>query len=117
MKLCRYEAVFYGALALALMGWILFENALLCFGESNSSRTSIKGVQDSIILDDENRCLQLSDMRIPLVFVSCNLVLVLYVSWIIHYIREMDSIYNNIKETCCFDFLLAQFYVFVSYMV
>lgn len=64
-----YEAVFYGALALALMAWILFENALLHYSKANASQTSIRGVEDNFQLENENRSLQLSDMRIPLVFV------------------------------------------------
>lgn len=71
MQSDRYEAVFYGALSLALMAWILFENALLYISKSNPSRTSCT---ENIILEDENRCLQLSDMRIPLVFVSSTLI-------------------------------------------
>ncbi|XP_074370934.1 uncharacterized protein LOC141712059 isoform X1 [Apium graveolens] len=64
-----YEAVFYGALALALMAWILFENALLHYSKTSASQTSIRGVEDNFQLENENRSLQLSDMRIPLVFV------------------------------------------------
>lgn len=70
INVCRYEAVFYGALALALMAWILFENALLHYSKTNASQTSIRGVEDNFQLENENRSLQLSDMRIPLVFVS-----------------------------------------------
>ncbi|KAM7506653.1 hypothetical protein LguiA_017106 [Lonicera macranthoides] len=63
-----YEAVFYGALALALMAWILFENTLLHTSKGNTSRTSTKSVEDDIILEHDDRCLELSDMRIPLIF-------------------------------------------------
>ncbi|KAK2971216.1 hypothetical protein RJ640_029894, partial [Escallonia rubra] len=63
-----YEAVFYGALALALMAWILFENALLYASKANISATPVKSLEDNFILEHDSRCLQLSDMRIPLVF-------------------------------------------------
>lgn len=69
-NLCSYEAVFYGALALTLMAWILFENALLYIRKANVSRTSTKTVEDDIILEHDDRCLELSDMKIPLIFVS-----------------------------------------------
>ncbi|KAL3813766.1 hypothetical protein ACJIZ3_015034 [Penstemon smallii] len=64
-----YEAVFYGALALALMAWILFENAHLYISKANKSSTSmINSVEDNIVMPSDDRCLQLSDMRIPLAF-------------------------------------------------
>ncbi|KAI3474853.1 hypothetical protein Pfo_030164 [Paulownia fortunei] len=63
-----YEAVFYGALALALMAWILFENAHLYISKMNKSSSSIKPMEDNLVLASEDRCLQLSDMRIPLAF-------------------------------------------------
>ncbi|CAK9161284.1 unnamed protein product [Ilex paraguariensis] len=63
-----YEAVFYCALALALMAWILFENALLYMSKVNMYSSSIKSVEDNIILESDDRCLQLSDMRTPLTF-------------------------------------------------
>ncbi|KAK9272092.1 hypothetical protein L1049_002461 [Liquidambar formosana] len=63
-----YEAVFYGALALVLMAWILFENALLYLSKVNKSSTSIRSMKDRVILERDDRCLQLSDARIPLVF-------------------------------------------------
>ncbi|PWA43192.1 transferase,sulfuric ester hydrolase [Artemisia annua] len=64
----RYEAVFYGALGLALFGWILFENALLYVKKPDRSITSLEAENGSIILEEGDRCLQLSDMRIPVVF-------------------------------------------------
>ncbi|KAK9272720.1 hypothetical protein L1049_003097 [Liquidambar formosana] len=63
-----YEAVFYGAFALVLMAWILFENALLNLSKVELSSTSIKSVKSKVIVERDNRCLQLSDVRIPLVF-------------------------------------------------
>lgn len=68
--MCRYEAVFYGALGLALFGWISFENALLYVYKPNKSATSFEAENSNIILEEGDRCLQLSDMRIPVVFVS-----------------------------------------------
>lgn len=67
---CRYEAVFYGALGLTLMAWILFENAHLCTSKMSKSSSSIEPTEDSLILTSGGRCLQLSDMRIALAFVS-----------------------------------------------
>ncbi|GJV95037.1 GPI ethanolamine phosphate transferase 1 [Tanacetum coccineum] len=65
-----YEAVFYGALGLALFGWILFENALLYVKKPDRSLTSFEAENGNIILEEGDRCLQLSDMRIPVVFVK-----------------------------------------------
>uniref|UniRef100_M0ZIC1 GPI ethanolamine phosphate transferase 1 n=1 Tax=Solanum tuberosum TaxID=4113 RepID=M0ZIC1_SOLTU len=56
-----YEAVFYGALSLALIAWILAENAYLHISKFRSS-APVKS------MEDDNRCLELSDMRIPLTF-------------------------------------------------
>ncbi|KAK3016535.1 hypothetical protein RJ639_006582, partial [Escallonia herrerae] len=61
-----YEAVFYGALGLALMAWILFENSLLYASKANVPTTPGKSLEDNFILEHDSRCLQLSDMRIPL---------------------------------------------------
>ncbi|CAL0321542.1 unnamed protein product [Lupinus luteus] len=64
-----YEAVFYAALALVLMAWILFENTLLILNIVNKSSDPIRNAtNNSIILGHGNRPLQLSDVRIPLVF-------------------------------------------------
>ncbi|KAK4603814.1 hypothetical protein RGQ29_012363 [Quercus rubra] len=63
-----YEAVFYGALALVLMAWILFENTVLYLSKVKKPSSSIKIVEDHLILDHDTRCLQLSDVRIPLIF-------------------------------------------------
>lgn len=56
-----YEAVFYGALSLALIAWILSENAYLHISKFRSSTPGKS-------MEDDNRCLELSDMRIPLTF-------------------------------------------------
>ncbi|KAL1538605.1 GPI ethanolamine phosphate transferase 1 [Salvia divinorum] len=64
-----YEAVFYGALALALMAWLLFENAYLHISPSSKSSSSTTStMEDDLISESDERCLQLSDMRIPLAF-------------------------------------------------
>ncbi|KAK6155161.1 hypothetical protein DH2020_009409 [Rehmannia glutinosa] len=63
-----YEAVFYGALGLALMAWILFENTYLNISKINKSSSAIEPVEDNVVLASDDRCLQLSDMRIPLAF-------------------------------------------------
>lgn len=78
----RYEAVFYSALALALLAWILFENAILCTSKVNRSPTSINAMEDNIIVSHDDRHLQLSDMRIPLAFVSYSVVHFLVYSWL-----------------------------------
>ncbi|XP_057769323.1 GPI ethanolamine phosphate transferase 1 isoform X2 [Salvia miltiorrhiza] len=63
-----YEAVFYGALALALMAWILFENAYLYISQTSKSSSSIVAMEDDLVSESNDRCLLLSDMRIPLAF-------------------------------------------------
>ncbi|KAA8548057.1 hypothetical protein F0562_004682 [Nyssa sinensis] len=63
-----YEAVFYSALALALVAWILYENALLYVNKVKISQSSNKAGEDNISLENGDRCLMLSDMRIPLIF-------------------------------------------------
>ncbi|XP_027350928.1 GPI ethanolamine phosphate transferase 1 isoform X5 [Abrus precatorius] len=63
-----YEAIFYAALALVLMAWILFENTLLNLNIVNNSPDSNKSVTKHLILGNDYRSLQLSDVRIPLVF-------------------------------------------------
>lgn len=73
---CRYEAVFYGALALVLMAWIIFENTVLYFSKVKKSSASTNNEIDSVIFKLDERCLQLSDVRIPLIFVSHILFLV-----------------------------------------
>lgn len=63
-----YEAVFYGALALVLMAWMLFENTLLYLSKVKMSSASMKNMEVKVILDNDDRCLQLFDVRIPLIF-------------------------------------------------
>ncbi|KZV36153.1 GPI ethanolamine phosphate transferase 1 [Dorcoceras hygrometricum] len=63
-----YEAVFYGALALALMAWLVFENAYLYLSKNNKSSASFKGMEDNMVLASDDRSLQWSDMRISLAF-------------------------------------------------
>ncbi|CAA0828488.1 Unknown protein [Striga hermonthica] len=62
-----YEAAFYGALGLALMAWILFENIGLYTNKANKSSSSIESYEN-LAFAANDRCLQLSDMRIPLAF-------------------------------------------------
>ncbi|OEL36963.1 GPI ethanolamine phosphate transferase 1 [Dichanthelium oligosanthes] len=64
-----YEAVFYSAFATVLIGWIFVESAnLYCSEESGSARR--RSVVDGSVFGYEERHLQLSDLRIPLLFVS-----------------------------------------------
>ncbi|KAL5725280.1 hypothetical protein ACHQM5_008440 [Ranunculus cassubicifolius] len=63
-----YEAVFYGALALVLMAWILFECSMYSLNQTKVDSAFVKNVKKEIILGDDERCLQLSDMRVPLIF-------------------------------------------------
>ncbi|CAJ1782143.1 unnamed protein product [Sphenostylis stenocarpa] len=67
-----YEALFYAGLALVLMAWILFENTLLNLNIVNKSSDSTKSFTHHLIHGSDNRSLQLSDARIPLVFL-CKL--------------------------------------------
>ncbi|XP_065878048.1 GPI ethanolamine phosphate transferase 1 isoform X2 [Euphorbia lathyris] len=62
-----YEAVFYGALALVLLAWILFENTLLHLTKVNKLSASSRDMEKLATMEDD-RYLQLSDVRIPLVF-------------------------------------------------
>ncbi|KAM2858588.1 hypothetical protein COP2_024105 [Malus domestica] len=61
-----YEAVFYGALALVLISWILVENTLIYSSKVRRLSSSFSGMEENVILD--GRYLQLSDVRIPLIF-------------------------------------------------
>ncbi|KAM1015199.1 hypothetical protein ACFX1T_044909 [Malus domestica] len=61
-----YEAVFYGALALVLISWILVENTLIYSSKVKRLSSSFSDMEDNVILD--GRYLQLSDLRIPLIF-------------------------------------------------
>ncbi|XP_050223836.1 GPI ethanolamine phosphate transferase 1 isoform X2 [Mercurialis annua] len=62
-----YEAVFYAALSLVLVGWILFENTLLHLTKGRKSSASIRNLEEHAALEND-RCLQLSDIRIPIAF-------------------------------------------------
>nr|GMC60064.1 GPI ethanolamine phosphate transferase 1 [Ipomoea batatas]GMD33416.1 GPI ethanolamine phosphate transferase 1 [Ipomoea batatas]GMD68812.1 GPI ethanolamine phosphate transferase 1 [Ipomoea batatas]GMD94338.1 GPI ethanolamine phosphate transferase 1 [Ipomoea batatas] len=73
-----YEALYYGALGLALIGWIFFENANLYISKGKLSTNAIEAVEDGILLSEYDRCLQLSDIRIPLIFVSYNVDIYLF---------------------------------------
>ncbi|PRQ19647.1 putative GPI ethanolamine phosphate transferase 1 [Rosa chinensis] len=64
-----YEAVFYGAFALVLMAWILFENTLIYSSKVKRLSSSFNNMEDDAIVD--GRYLELSDIRIPLIFVWC----------------------------------------------
>ncbi|KAK8497447.1 hypothetical protein V6N12_016971 [Hibiscus sabdariffa] len=84
-----YEAVFYGSLGLVLIAWILFENSLLYLSKVKKSSTSGKNLEESVLLQNDGRYLQLSDMRIPLTFVisladSLTLAYSLCKEWIKH---------------------------------
>ncbi|GFP98888.1 GPI ethanolamine phosphate transferase 1 [Phtheirospermum japonicum] len=48
----EYEAVFYGALALALMAWILFENISLYINKMNKSSSSIE--EENLLLASDD---------------------------------------------------------------
>ncbi|KAM0867631.1 hypothetical protein ACQ4PT_041884 [Festuca glaucescens] len=62
-----YEAVFYSAFAMVLMGWIFLESANLYCSEGSDS-TCHNSLSDGSVFDYDERCLQLSDFRIPLLF-------------------------------------------------
>ncbi|KAL6899308.1 hypothetical protein ACP4OV_005966 [Aristida adscensionis] len=63
-----YEAVFYSAFSMVLIGWIFVESAnLYCSEESSSTRR--RSLVDGSFLGYDERHLQLSDLRIPLLFV------------------------------------------------
>ncbi|KAB2598995.1 GPI ethanolamine phosphate transferase 1 [Pyrus ussuriensis x Pyrus communis] len=59
----RYEAVFYGALSLELISWILVENTLTYSSKVKRSSSSFSDMEDNVILDG-----RYSDVRIPLIF-------------------------------------------------
>ncbi|CAI0455588.1 unnamed protein product [Linum tenue] len=62
-----YEALFYGALSLVLMSWIIFENTLLQLTKAKKM-SSATNMDANTKLENGDRFLQLSDMRIPLTF-------------------------------------------------
>ncbi|KAJ8775315.1 hypothetical protein K2173_020319 [Erythroxylum novogranatense] len=63
-----YEALFYAALGVVLMAWILFENTLLHLTKVKNSSASMRNTDDRVTIQNGHRYLQLSDMRIPLTF-------------------------------------------------
>ncbi|KAJ4892628.1 transferase [Raphanus sativus] len=63
-----YEAVFYSALAVVLMAWILFENASHHSSKAKDSSPSEQNTEEHVTIGSEERYLQLSDVRIPLIF-------------------------------------------------
>ncbi|KAF8092334.1 hypothetical protein N665_0417s0031 [Sinapis alba] len=63
-----YEAVFYSALAVVLMAWILFENASHHSSKAKDSSLSEQNIEEHVTIGSEERYLQLSDVRIPLIF-------------------------------------------------
>ncbi|CAH2055360.1 unnamed protein product [Thlaspi arvense] len=63
-----YEAVFYSALAVVLMAWILFENASHFSGKVKDSSLSEQNMEEHVTIGSDERYLQLSDVRIPLIF-------------------------------------------------
>ncbi|CAN8269801.1 unnamed protein product [Cochlearia groenlandica] len=63
-----YEAVFYSALAVVLMAWILFENASHHSSSVKKSYLSEENTGEHVTIGSDERYLQLSDVRIPLIF-------------------------------------------------
>lgn len=63
-----YEAVFYCALTLVLMGWILVECAILYSSENSVSQPFLETLDDKPSGRDGERFLQLSHLRVPLTF-------------------------------------------------
>ncbi|KAK8955909.1 hypothetical protein KSP40_PGU005163 [Platanthera guangdongensis] len=60
-----YEAVFYSALALVLMGWILVECTILCV---TKSKESLGNLEEKLITRQHESYLDLSHIRIPMAF-------------------------------------------------
>ncbi|KMS95014.1 hypothetical protein BVRB_013220 isoform A [Beta vulgaris subsp. vulgaris] len=63
-----YEALFYAALGLVLMAWILFENTILYLNKDKISSVSSNSTDEEFPTEDEDRSLALSDARIALIF-------------------------------------------------
>ncbi|KAL8162147.1 hypothetical protein V2J09_013636 [Rumex salicifolius] len=61
-----YEAMFYATLGLVLMAWVLSENTIHYVNKAEKSLSYL--IDDKAIADNQNRSLQLSDIRIPLIF-------------------------------------------------
>lgn len=57
------------------MAWILFENTLLYVNKMGKSSAADKSSREHVTLENDDRNLQLSDARIPLIFVSMFLCL------------------------------------------
>ncbi|KAH0464799.1 hypothetical protein IEQ34_004902 [Dendrobium chrysotoxum] len=62
-----YEAVFYSALALVLMGWILVECTIMCMTKGKES-PFIANLEDKLISRHDESTLNLSHIRVPLAF-------------------------------------------------
>lgn len=63
-----YEALFYSALSLVLMGWILVESAILNLTEGKDAPGHIESLEVTTINTNDERNLQLFDLRIPVIF-------------------------------------------------
>ncbi|XP_038704369.1 GPI ethanolamine phosphate transferase 1 isoform X2 [Tripterygium wilfordii] len=63
-----YEAVFYGALGIVLVAWILFENTLLHLNPVKPLSSSMQNMEEHLLAENDVRYLQLSDLRISLTF-------------------------------------------------
>ncbi|XP_010550128.1 PREDICTED: GPI ethanolamine phosphate transferase 1 isoform X2 [Tarenaya hassleriana] len=63
-----YEAVFYSALALVLMAWILFENTFQYSSKVKDMSLSERNMEELVTIGNGERYLRLSDVRIPLIF-------------------------------------------------
>ena len=55
------------------MAWILFENTFLHLTKVKTLSATIRSMEEHATLEND-RCLQLSDVRIPLAFVSRTLL-------------------------------------------
>lgn len=63
-----YEALFYAALGLVLVAWILFENTILYLSEVRRYPVSSNSVDEDVPTENVDRSLELSDSRIALIF-------------------------------------------------
>lgn len=52
------------------MAWILFEHSLHYLSKVKKSSASRKNLEEHVFLENDVRYLQLSDVRVPLTFVS-----------------------------------------------
>ncbi|KAK1310423.1 hypothetical protein QJS10_CPA08g01633 [Acorus calamus] len=62
-----YEALFYCALGLVLLGWIMIECLVLYLNKEKEFPTIISD-EDEFLVNHDERYLQLSDLRVPLIF-------------------------------------------------